>query len=245
MTDPSSPPVSPKTDTVEPDGPWRFDETVVEVFDDMLARSIPQYDLMRSTVTSLAVSSLPVRDGTLIDLGASNGNATAEILAIAPNVRTAHLWDISDPMLAAARERFANDRRVRCERVDLRHDWPSAEPVDVVLSVLTLQFVPIEYRQAILDRAYRNLRDGGTLIVVEKVLGSAAQIDRTFVDLYLESKRHAGYSWEQIDRKRLSLEGVLVPLTATMNEQLLLGAGFRKVDVFWRWLNFAGWIAVR
>ena len=53
------------------------------------------------------------------------------------------------------------------------------------------------------------------------------------------------YSQDEIDAKRHSLEGVLVPVTARWNEDLLSTAGFDHVDCFWRWMNFAGWIAVR
>jgi tRNA (cmo5U34)-methyltransferase len=58
-------------------------------------------------------------------------------------------------------------------------------------------------------------------------------------------KRRNGYSDEAIRRKALSLEGVLVPLTAAANEEALRAAGFRVVEPFWRHLNFAGWIALR
>jgi tRNA (cmo5U34)-methyltransferase len=43
----------------------------------------------------------------------------------------------------------------------------------------------------------------------------------------------------------LSLEGVLVPVTAAWNEYLLRSAGFSHVDCFWRWMNFAAWVAVK
>ena len=43
----------------------------------------------------------------------------------------------------------------------------------------------------------------------------------------------------------VALEGVLVPQTAAQNEALLDEAGFSQVDCFWRWMNFAGWIAIR
>jgi tRNA (cmo5U34)-methyltransferase len=36
-----------------------------------------------------------------------------------------------------------------------------------------------------------------------------------------------------------------VPVTARWNEELLRSAGFVDIDCFWRWMNFAGWIAVR
>ena len=42
----------------------------------------------------------------------------------------------------------------------------------------------------------------------------------------------------KLNEKRLSLEGVLVPVTSNWNIDLLKQAGFRKIDVFWRWMNF-------
>ena len=54
-----------------------------------------------------------------------------------------------------------------------------------------------------------------------------------------------GYSMNEVERKKLALEGVLVPLTAQINEQFLHNAGFVQVDAFWRNLNFCAWIAVK
>ncbi len=65
------------------------------------------------------------------------------------------------------------------------------------------------------------------------------------VNRYLRMKADNGYTQEEIDRKRLSLEGALVPLTAQWNEELLRRCGFQHVDCFWRWMNFAGWVAVK
>jgi len=82
-------------------------------------------------------------------------------------------------------------------------------------------------------------------VLVEKVLGASAELDEAFVELFLTMKERNGYSPGEIDRKRLSLEGVLVPVTARWNEDLLHQEGFASVDCFWRHLNFAGWVAVK
>jgi tRNA (cmo5U34)-methyltransferase len=37
---------------------------------------------------------------------------------------------------------------------------------------------------------------------------------------------------------------VLVPLDAGQNQSLLKESGFRGVECFWRWMNFAAWVAV-
>jgi tRNA (cmo5U34)-methyltransferase len=249
-------PGKPETavDRTEPDGAWAFDESVTAVFEDMLARSIPQYDVMRETVTRIACSYVPrgtARGGIVTDLGASRGDALAPIIDRCGANARYNAVEVSEPMAAALRERWPVDRKqehgVTVYEEDLRNDLTFAvlPPADVTLSVLTLQFTPIEYRQRILRAVYKNTKPGGALILIEKVLGGTADLDRMMRDLYYELKGRNGYSPEQIERKRLSLEGVLVPVTAAMNEDLLRGAGFREVDSFWRWCNFAGWIAVR
>jgi tRNA (cmo5U34)-methyltransferase len=115
----------------------------------------------------------------------------------------------------------------------------------VTLAVLTLQFIPIEHRQRVIRNAYRNTVPGGALIVVEKVLGAASELDDLFTARYLAQKAANGYTSEEIDRKRAALEGVLVPVTARANEEMLRAEGWGPVDCFWRWVNFVGWIAIR
>jgi tRNA (cmo5U34)-methyltransferase len=63
--------------------------------------------------------------------------------------------------------------------------------------------------------------------------------------VYYDHKRSMGYTEEQIERKRLSLDGVLEPLTAMENERLLTEAGYYQTDCFWRWMTFAGWVGVK
>ena len=54
-----------------------------------------------------------------------------------------------------------------------------------------------------------------------------------------------GYSIDEIRDKRLKLEGVLVPCTNQFNIDLLKQGGFSKVDIFWKDLNFVGYIAMK
>jgi tRNA (cmo5U34)-methyltransferase len=127
---------------------------------------------------------------------------------------------------------------------DLRHDYPDFDS-SVVLSVLTLQFIPIEYRQKIVSQVYDSLRPGGIFLLVEKVLGRDSFTNELFIETYLERKGANGYSQEEINRKRESLEGVLVPVTSLWNEDLLKLAGFSHVECYWRHLNFAAWMGIK
>lgn len=231
-------------DETVPTGRWTFDDEVTEAFDDMLERSIPAYTEMRRLVTELAVDRYD-HENDVIDLGCSRGEALARILAELPHARSRFIGvEISEPMAEAARDRFSADDRVRILRSDLRKGLGNMLRPCVTLAVLTLQFVPIEHRQRLVQTVYDQTTDGGAFVVVEKILGATAELDDLFVRRYLEMKRQHGYTEEQIDRKRLALEGVLVPVTADWNRDLLARAGW-SVDGFWRHLNFAGWIGVK
>lgn len=231
-------------DDVVAKGCWSFDADVTACFDDMLERSIPQYEVMRSSVLDLAIRYF--QDGTdIVDLGASRGGSLAPIVnELGSKARRIIGIEVSKPMLEALCLRFANNNVVHIEEMDLRSGYPSAN-ASVTLLVLTLQFTPIEHRLRILRNAFESTVPGGALILVEKVLGATANIDESFVDLHLGMKRINGYSEEQIELKKLSLEGVLVPVAADWNVDILRRSGFGEVDCFWRWMNFAGWIAIK
>lgn len=233
-------------DEVMPEGKWAFDEEVTSSFDNMLQRSIPQYDVMRKATFDLACRY--IQPGTdIVDLGCSRGEALAPLIERFGAHNRFLGIDVSEPMLEASQKRF--EGYIKCNVVDirkfdLREGYPPAK-ASVTLSILTLQFTPIEYRQRILRDIWKATLPGGALILVEKVLGATAELDQNFVDVYYSHKSDCGYSQDQIERKRLSLEGVLVPVTAKWNEELLRNAGFQDVDCFWRWMNFAGWLAIK
>lgn len=233
-------------DHVLPEGKWEFDAQVTDVFDEMLRRSIPQYDVMRNAVSEIA-SRFVQEKTAIVDLGCSRGDALDPLIRKFGAYNRFVGVEVSQPMLEAARKRFQgyiDCNVVSIREMDLRREFPP-ERASVILSVLTLQFTPIEYRLKIVRQAFNSLIPGGAFVLVEKVLGTSAEIDQLLVDLYYGMKRNNGYSQEEIDRKRLSLEGVLVPVTADWNEQLLRQCGFSQVDCFWRYLNFAGWVAVK
>lgn len=222
---------------------WEFDADVTAVFDNMLERSIPQYQTMRELVKRIGMKFAKI-GSYIVDIGCSNGNA------IAPFVNTfgdeAHYMciDVSEPMLEKCRERYDRMGCVEVIRHDLKEGLPKIS-ASLVLGILTVQFTPIEHRQKIIQSIYDRLTEGGAFIFVEKVLGNTFEIDELLVNEYYRIKSENCYTEEQIQSKRKSLEGVLVPITAKWNEDLLRDAGFRQIDCFWRCLNFAGWVAIK
>lgn len=224
-----------------PTGKWEFNAEVTEVFDNMLERSIPDYHGMRSLTTALATKYAQA-DTTIVDLGCSRGAALKPIIE-AVGDKCGYLGiEVSDPMREAAIKEIGEFAEIY--NLDLRDDYPLVR-ASVTLGVLTLQFTPIEYRQKIVQSVYDTTTQGGAFILIEKILGSDHAMNTLLVDTYYGLKGENGYTPDQINMKRRSLEGVLVPVTADWNVDLLRTAGFKHIEPFWRHLNFMGWIAVK
>jgi tRNA (cmo5U34)-methyltransferase len=229
------------TDRTMPTGKWEFNNEVTAVFDDMLQRSIPDYSGMRRTTTELALRFS--QNGTyVVDLGCSRGAALKPIIESSDKKVNYLGIEVSEPMRAAAKKELSGKAEI--VDLDLRDVYPNVS-ASVTLSVLTLQFIPIEYRQRIIQNAFDNTITGGVFLLVEKVLGADAFSDRLLVETYYDRKGENGYSTDQITAKRRSLEGVLVPVTADWNVEMLKQAGFKHVECYWRHLNFAAWIGVK
>lgn len=111
--------------------------------------------------------------------------------------------------------------------------------------LLTLQFIRPLYREKLSADVFRGLNANGCLIIVEKVLAEDSLFNRLFIKYYYDMKRRNGYTELEITQKREALENVLIPYKLLENRELLLRTGFRYVDVFFKWYNFCGIVAVK
>ncbi|HEX8524653.1 MAG TPA: carboxy-S-adenosyl-L-methionine synthase CmoA [Tepidisphaeraceae bacterium] len=227
---------------------FSFNKQVTAVFDDMLDRSVPLYQEIQRMVAELVVDF--AQPGTNVyDLGCSTCNPFLNIdklMAPDADVRFVGVDDAPE-MLEKARTKLAAAkfrRPVSLEEGDLNAGVQISN-ASVVMLVLTLQFIRPLYRERLVQSIYRGMQDNGCLIVVEKVLGEHSTFNRLFIKHYYEMKMRNGYSELEIAQKREALENVLVPYRLEENKELLRAAGFRHVDVFFKWYNFCGLIALK
>ena len=233
-------------DARESVGDFTFDQSVATVFDDMVSRSVPFYrEIQRMVVEQAADFAEP---GTSIyDLGCSSGTTFAALHPyIGREVKFVGV-DNSDPMLETCREKLSREaagRSLELVNADI-NEGVHIEHASVVCLILTLQFIRPLRRERLIADIYRGMRPKGCLILVEKVLGEDSLFNRLFIKYYYEMKRRHGYSELEISQKREALENVLIPYKTLENRELLLQSGFSSVDVFFKWYNFAGFIAVK
>jgi tRNA (cmo5U34)-methyltransferase len=225
---------------------FRFDSKVASVFDDMLVRSVPFYEEIQRMILEM-VRDFAV-DGTQIyDLGCSTGTTLLGIdHTLSKSVKLVGI-DNSDAMLAKCRDKFEKFG-VTSEFELLNADLNSSFPIknaSVVIMILTLQFVRPLYREPLIRSIYEGLNQQGGLLIVEKVLGEDSVFNRLFIEYYYRMKKRQGYSEMEISQKREALENILIPYKLMENRELILNAGFRCVDVFFKWYNFCGIVAIK
>ena len=233
-----------QVDTIPED--FDFNERVVEVFDDMLDRSIPCYKHVIKETSRLLDAHLQPGD-TVCDLGCATGTALLYFAKALAGRRLRFIGiDSSPAMLAKARlkaEFYVEDDTVVFEQADITE---LSQPYTAAFVLnYTLQFIRPVLRPALIQRLYDNLRPGGLLIMSEKTIIEDKRLNRTFIDIHYEFKREQGYSDLEIARKREALENILIPFSAEENRALLGKAGFFPVAAFFQWFNFSSFVALK
>ena len=223
-----------------------FGKDTAVVFDDMLNRSVPYYTEMQRMIAEMSVDY--AIDGTRVyDLGCATCNAFIELDCVLPKTVKFVGVDFSKEMLEQAREKIAQHGLKREHELicaDLNDDI-KLENASVVIMNLTLQFIRPVRRHRVMSNIARGMVPGGCMLVVEKVLSRDSKINRSFIKYYYDFKQRNGYSEMEISQKREALENVLIPYRLEENYELFLNSGFSFCDVFFKWYNFCGIIAVK
>jgi tRNA (cmo5U34)-methyltransferase len=228
---------------------FTFDETVAEVFDDMVGRSVPFYAEQQRMICEMA-RALWKPGMRVYDLGVSTATTLAALSAQLPEEAELIGYDNSPAMIDRARQKLRGkgiEERIELRYADLNEavDTLRLEGAGVVLMSWTLQFIRPLHRDHLIRHIYNSLQEDGALIVAEKVLSNRGPINRFFIDFYYDYKRRMGYSEVEIARKREALENVMIPYRIDENLELFRRSGFEMVDTYFQWYNFAGFLCVK
>jgi tRNA (cmo5U34)-methyltransferase len=226
-------------------GQFRFDEQVAAVFTDMIARSVPGYDLTLKMIGVIAAH-FAQNDSCCYDLGCSLGASTLAMRHRIPD----NCWIVAvDNSLAMAQrcqdtvQRDPAGPRVDVLCADIQHI--TITNASMVTLNFTLQFVCASQRLSLLSAIHRGLNPGGALILSEKIALSGDGEQKLFESLHHDFKRTMGYSDLEIAQKRAALDQVLLPDTVDTHKERLHLAGFREVYTWFQCLNFASWLAIK
>ena len=225
---------------------FEFDQSVVNVFPDMIQRSVPGYQAIISAIGLLAERYVQ-ENSVCYDLGCSLGAAT---FSMRHQIKTKNCKiiavDNSEAMtqqLATHLEQNDNGIDVDVLCADIRDI--TIENASVVVLNFTLQFIPIEDRLTFLKKIYQGMLPGGILILSEKLKFDDVRQQELQTELHHVFKKAQGYSDLEISQKRSALENVLLAETFTTHQQRLSHAGFSSTEVWFQYFNFASMIALK
>ena len=241
--------LSPEKDELFEKGPWPkpfvFNEDVVNVFDNMISRSVPLYREVLACAAHWARAYY--QPGTkIIDIGCSTGTFLELLGRFLPPSATLVGIDNSQPMLEKAKDKLLPIQQIhQVELICANAENCSFENSSVVIINYTLQFLSLQVRQKLLKSIYEGLVPGGLLFLSEKVKSPYPLFQETITRHYEAFKAHHGYAHTEIERKKEALENVLVPLTEIEQLQMLKDSGFEQVDSLIKLHNFISLVALK
>lgn len=222
-----------------------FDDKVVDVFPDMINRSVPGYGTIINLIGIIAEQYAKPKT-RLYDLGCSLGAASlsmrhrltktdCEIISV----------DNAEAMIERLDKILLRDNS-KTTMQTLCSDIQDVEISNASVTVMnfTLQFIPLDERENVLAKIYGGLNDGGCLILSEK-LAFTEDENRAQIELHHAFKKSNGYSDLEIAQKRSALENVLIPETKETHIQRLKETGFTQVFPIFQCFNFASFIAIK
>ncbi|MGK0499504.1 MAG: tRNA (cmo5U34)-methyltransferase [Oceanicoccus sp.] len=225
---------------------FSFDEKVVQVFPDMIQRSIPGYSTIIA-MTGVLAERYATTNSRCYDLGSSLGASTLSMRQQLDDRQcTIVAVDNSSAMQQRCREILAEDNSntpVELLQADIC-DTPVSNASVVVMN-FTLQFIPPDQRQSLLEAIYQGMNPGGILILSEKIKFDDQHLQNLNTDLHHSFKRANGYSDMEISQKRSAIEKVMLPETLPAHQQRLKKTGFSSVDVWFQCFNFASMVAIK
>ena len=221
---------------------WTFaNKKVIENFDYHIENSIPLYNQGHDLICKLS-DFFVCKSSLCYDLGCATARLTAKLAIRHRNLNVIVKGiDIEPSMIAQATDNCRHLETVELLTADI--NAIELQTCNLVVSYYTLQFIPLAERQELLSKIYRALRQGGALILFEKILAHDAYMQDIANLIVSEYKLDIGYQPAEIVAKATSLKGVLRAVTNEQNQQMLQRAGFEHVSPLMSYLSFTGYLA--
>ncbi len=228
-------------------GSFEFDPHVANVFADMIARSVPGYQQILHMLPTLT-RQFSQPNAHYYDLGCSLG---AGLLAMHQGLIGAQAKligiDNSEAMLAEAAENISpaiiKGAQIELTNGDIRQY--SYKNSAMILMNFTLQFIPLEDRNELIQTLYNSLLPGAVLVLSEKIRFQDTRTQTMFTQLHHQFKADQGYSQLEISRKRDAIDNVLIPESLEAHCDRLKTCGFNTVSPWVQNMQFVSILAVK
>ena len=221
---------------------FEFDNEVADVFDDMIDRSVPFYKENLNLSTNILKTYLNNNDKVL-DLGSSTGTFLINLAKLNPSLSLIGVDNSSAMIQKATKKAKAFGVNIKFIESDfLEYKFNTNK---LISANYTIQFIRPIKREKLISKIYNSLEDNGIFLMSEKLISEDKKLNKILIDEYYEYKKQKGYSEYEIAKKREALENVLIPYSELENREMLKNAGFKHIEVIFRWCNFATFLAFK
>jgi tRNA (cmo5U34)-methyltransferase len=170
----------------------------------------------------------------VLDLGAGTGLLSAILREQFPKARFT-LVDISDEMLARARERFAG-QDVRFIVADYSRE-PIPGRFDAIVSALSIHHLTDEDKAALFHRIFAALKPGGVFVNADEVKGPTPATDKFHWDEWVREIIARGIDPDEVKAAQQRMHHD-IPATLDAHLEWLRDAGFSDIDCYYKYLGY-------
>lgn len=222
---------------------WNFNGRVPLFFDKHISLSIPFYEECHNLL--LEISDHFISENSIIyDIGCSTGKFTKKIFKRHNSLKKYKIYglDLSKEMV-----KFANKNNKFKNLIFKNADINNFifDKSSLIISFYTIQFLKYGRRAKLIKKIYNSLEIGGAFLFFEKIRGSSGKFQDIYNSNYYNFKLAQGFSHDEIYNKAVSIKGTLEPETSTNNIKLLKSAGFKKIEVIFKFNCFEGICAIK
>jgi tRNA (cmo5U34)-methyltransferase len=211
-------------------------EGEAKAWDSIVLERVPHYREMLDTLVSM----LPFQKDKSIsvaDLGAGSGTIGYLIKSRFPNARIKCI-DLSPSMLETAREKLSGFLDIDYEQADLSK-YEFKDKFDAIVSSLALHHLDPNMNKAeFYKKAYKALNSGGIFVNADIILGSDDATQKFYLSKWKEFLlKHLSEEKTEENHQRYLREDR--PNMLLTEIEWLKNAGFKDVDAYFKYFNFA------
>lgn len=211
-------------------------DSEAEAYDSLILTLIPNY----SEMTDVLVNSIPFNEKKtfkVLDLGCGTGNISKKIKERFPNSKI-HCVDLAENMLKIAQKKLSNYSDIAYETGDFQNISLKSD-YEVIVSSLAMHHLKTDQdKKDVYQKVYESLSSGGVFYNADVVLGATDYLQNLYIEKWKEFMA-LNHSHKEIENKWMPTHRREdKPAKIIDHIQWLQEAGFKQVDVVWKYYNY-------
>ncbi|MBI3794455.1 MAG: class I SAM-dependent methyltransferase [Nitrospinae bacterium] len=220
-----------------------FNAEMAEKYSAMIRTTIPGYEDLHHMALSLLYLRVP-EEGSVLVVGAGDGHELLSLKRARPTWRLTGV-DPSAEMLSVARKRLSAegfDAELFAGKTGV---LPSEEKFDAATAILVMHFVRgTDGKFAFLRDIAGRLKKGAVYVHAE-LCAEKEEHSSAMESAWTRFQISKGQAEEEVADRNKRRANSVFPLSAEEAEKLFLESGFSDAKLFYKVLNFHGWVMTK